>query len=263
MKKILKITVGIIILLILVSAGTWFFLDTLVQRTIEKRGTKELGVDVELEQADLAVLDGEFMLTGLRIENPEGYQGRLFEMTGARTTMQPATLFKDEVVVDSLVIDSPSLNIKYTFNGTNLAKVLSRINSGTPSTDQKQKQKRYRIRQIEINGAKVAIDSSVGAELPVVLTLPDIVMENVSSSDGAGLTLAQVFEKVAVKMTATAIRTGKTEIPPVMLLDISTDLKQYAPELEIGIPEKAKGILEKAQGILQDLLKGGEKETNK
>jgi uncharacterized protein involved in outer membrane biogenesis len=263
MKKILKIAAGIIFLVAIVSAGTWFFLDAIVQRTIEKRGSQELGVAVKVDQADLAVLDGEFMLAGLQIENPEGYKGRLFEMNGARTAMQPATLFKDEIVVDSLVIDSPSLNIEYTFNGTNLAKVLSRIDSGTVPVDQKQKQRTYQIRQIEINGAKVTMDSSVGAELPVTLTLPDIVMENVSSSDGKGLTLAQVFEKVAVKMTATAIRTGKTEIPPVMLLDVSTDLKQYAPELEIKISEKAQGILEKAQGILMDLLKGGEQETNK
>jgi uncharacterized protein involved in outer membrane biogenesis len=261
MKIALKAATVLILLLILVSAAGWFLLDATVQRTFERRASAQLGVKVEIDQADLAVLDGELTLAGLQIQNPDGYQGRLFEMNGARTAMRPATLLKDEIVIDSLVIDSPSLHIEHSLEGTNLAKILGRFEQIEPQPGGTRNQKTYRIKQLEINGAQVTMNSSPAAKSPVVVSLPDIQMENVSSSDGAGLTLAQVFEKIFIKMTATAFRTGKTEIPPEMLLTFSSDLSRFAPELEIGIPEKAKGILEKAGGILKGLFKEGKEKT--
>jgi hypothetical protein len=147
------------------------------------------------------------------------------------------------------------LHIEHSLEGTNLAKILARSEQTEPQPGGTRNQKTYRIKQIEINGAQVTMNSSPAAEPPVTISLPDIQMENVSNSDGAGLTLAQVFEKIFIKMTATAFRTGKTEIPAEMLLTFSSDLSRFAPELEIGIPEKAKGILEKASGILRGLFK--------
>jgi uncharacterized protein involved in outer membrane biogenesis len=240
---------------ILAAAVVWLAADLLVQRTIERQGSEDLGVDVELKQASLIFLDGELALIGLAVANPDGYKGRLFELNAARTTIRPAALFGDEVVIDTLVINSPSLYLEHSLQGTNLGKVFGKIKKSEPETGEPKKQKTYRIKKLEINGARVTISSSLTGKPPVVITLPDIHMENVSSGEGAGLTLAQVFEKVFVKMSETAFRTGRAEIPADLLMNVSTDLSRYAPELGVGIPEKAKGMLEKAGNALRGLFK--------
>lgn len=258
MKSALKIVVAVCVIVIIGAAAVWLSLDALLKRTIESRGSRELGVNVELGQANLKALDGELTLSRLKIDNPEGYEGKLFETIETRTTMRPLALFDDEVVIDTLVIDSPSLDIEHSLQGTNLAKLLEKIQPAGPQGTEPARQKTFKIKRLEINGARVSMSSSLTARPPVVVSLPDIELENVSNADGGGLTLAQVFEKVLVKMAATAFRTGKAQIPAELLLNVSSDLTPFAPELEIGIPEKAKGLMEKAQGILKDLFKGEE-----
>jgi len=135
--------------------------------------------------------------------------------------------------------------------------VLAQIERAEPKTGE-HKQKTYRIQNVQITGARVTINSALTEKPPVVIVLPDIHMENVSSADGAGLPLARVFEKVLVRMTQTAFTTGSKEIPAELLLNVSADLTPYAPELAISLPEKAKGYLEKAQDFLKDLFKPDE-----
>jgi len=255
MRIFLRVAATVIVLLLLAGAAIHLFADVLTQKALERRASETMGVSVELERANVVLLDGELTLVDLKIANPEGFSGKLFEMSKGKTAVRPSAFLKDEIVIDTLVIDSPSLNIEHSLKGTNLAQIFSRLNQAESEEGGAKKQKTYKIKQLEINGARVTMNSVPTAKPAVILTLPDIHMENVSSADGAGLTLAQVFEKVFVKMTQTAFRTGTTEIPSELLLNVSADLTPYAPELEIGIPEKAKGILEKAGGILRDLFK--------
>lgn len=257
MKGVLKVAVVVVLVVVILAAVVFFSLNSIIRKGVEEVGGRSLGVKVQLSQANLSILGGKLALTNLRVSNPDGFStDRLFETASASAAMRPSALFQDEVVIDSIVLDSPSLTIEQSTRGTNMAQVLANIEGGEKKPAEKpEKQKLYRIKMLQINGAKVTFASFLTAKEPMTVQLPDIQLENISNADGTGVTLAQLFQKVFVKMIETAIRTGKGIVPTDIMNDVTGQLGQFAPELAIGVGEKAKGAIDKAGETLKGLFK--------
>lgn len=263
MKGVWKVALVVVLAVVILAAVVFFSLNAMIRKGVEEVGGRSLGVDVQLSQANLSIMGGKVALTNLRVSNPEGFStSRLFETANASAAMQPSSLFQDEVVIDSIVIDSPSLTIEQSLHGTNMAAVLENV-KGEEKAEEKaeeereekpKKQKLYRVKMLQINGAKVTFASFLSAKEPVTVQLPDIQLENISSADGTGVTLAQLFQKVFVKMTETALRTGQGVVPTEIMNDVTGQLGQFAPELAGGVGEKAKGAIEKAGETLKGIF---------
>ncbi len=264
MKGVVKVALAVILLIVIVVAVVFFSVNSIIRKGVEEVGGRSLGVKVQLSQANLSILGGKLALTNLRVSNPEGFStGQLFETASASAAIQPSALFQDEVVIDSIVLDSPSLTIEQSPRGTNMALVLENVKGEEKAGEKAEekpeekpkKEKLYRVKMLQINGAKVTFASFLTAKEPITVQLPDIQLENISNADGTGVTLAQLFQKVFVKMIETAMRTGKGIVPTDIMNDVSGQLGQFAPELATGVGEKAKGAIEKAGETLKGLFK--------
>lgn len=260
MKGVVKVALAVVLLLVILIAVVFFSLNAMIRKGVEEVGGRSLGVKVQLSQANLSIMGGKLALTNLRVSNPDGFStGRLFETANASAAIQPSALFQDEVVVDSIVLDSPSLTVEQSTRGTNMALVLANVKGEKKAEEKPEekpgKEKLYRIKMLQINGAKVTFASFLTAKEPVTVQLPDIQLENISNADGTGVTLAQLFQKVFVKMIETALRTGKGIVPSEIMTDVTGQLGQFAPELAVGVGEKAKGVIDKTGETLKGLFK--------
>ncbi|RJP75142.1 MAG: AsmA family protein [Candidatus Abyssobacteria bacterium SURF_17] len=191
MKRMFLAVLTIVLAISVLAAIALVSIDTLTRKGIEDMGGQTLGVDVSLSRANVSLLGGRLALSGFTISNPEGFKTDwLFESARTEVKARPLALFKEDLLIDSIVIESPSLTIEQSTQGTNMALVLGSMKKDAPTDETAERQKRYRIRTLQIRDAKVAFASSLTAKAPVTIPLPDIELENVSNADGTGLTLA-------------------------------------------------------------------------
>ena len=263
MKTVYKVLVAVVLIVIILAITITFFIDTLIRRGVETAGGQALGVEVELSGADLSVLGGQLDLSGLRIANPEGFKAdSLFEMARAQAAVSPSSLLQDNITIERVTLDSPSLTIEHSARGTNMSQLLKNIEGEGREQKEPEKEapekekpeKTYTIKMLRITGAKATFDSFLTAKAPVTVALPDIEMENISSADGKGLVLAQVFRMVLVKMIETAFTAGEGTIPVDMATDMVDDLSEFVPELGDELTGKAKGLIEKGTEGLRKLF---------
>ncbi len=253
MKNVLKVVVGLALSLIVPVLLVVFTINAIVEGGIESAGKRSLGVEVELSRASLSLLDGRLALSGVRIANPEGFKTvQLLKAEGVTVAMKPVSIVQDEVLIDSFVIESPSLTVEHSLRGANIGPVLKSIQMEKGEKRELSKQKRYRIERLRIAGGQVVFASVVKPAATV--NLPDIELRDISGADGKGVPLGQVCEKVLLRMIQTAIKSEPGTIPPEMLSALTGEIKQYVPEFEIGVFDRMRGFFQRSRDDLRELF---------
>jgi len=265
MKTVLVIVGAAAVIVIAIIAIILFSLGNIIEKGVETAGSASLGTDVTLADADLSILGGRVSFGDLQIANPTGFKtDHLFKLGKAQVAVKPTSLLQDEIVIDNVILDSPSLTIEQSAAGTNMSVVLGNIKRTTPAKEKPKKeepkeeepgkQKTFRVKLLRITGAKVTFASFMTAGKPITVPLPEIKMENISNADGSGMELAQVIEKVLVEMMQKALTEGKGLVPIDIMNDVRGDLGKLAPELAGSVSDTAQELLEKTTGSLKGLF---------
>ncbi|GAB4340206.1 MAG: hypothetical protein Kow0099_16000 [Candidatus Abyssubacteria bacterium] len=259
MKAAYRVIVTTIVVLVIILVLVSIFVDALVERGIEHTASRSLQVKVELAQADLSVFGGNLALSDFHIFNPEGFTTEhLFKSTRTTATVAPADIFKDEITIESVIIESPSLTIEQSMSGANVRIVLENVQGEKPTREPAEKkleeEKKYRIHLLRLTGAQVTFASFLPGQQPITVSLPDMQMENVSSEDGTGLVLGRVLEVILVKMIQTALVERKDLIPAEISNVVAGELRTVVPGLPQSALEKAKEALERGTEKLKGLF---------
>ena len=75
-----KILLGLVVLVLLVAGGAFYMysnLDHWIKVAIEKYGTAATQTAVKLDSVKLSLADGQGSLSGLSIDNPQGFSGNV------------------------------------------------------------------------------------------------------------------------------------------------------------------------------------------
>lgn len=253
MNKMLK-RLGIAAVVIIALAIVLVFsLDAMIRKGVEAVGSHSLGVETELKGAHLSMLRSRLTLSGLRIANPEDFKtDTVFSVERARVAVRPRALLQDEITIDDITLKDPVVTIEQSPGGSNISELFERLDAlaakETGSTETEAKT--YRIKKLRIIGAKARFSSYLTAKVPVTVPLPDIEMNDISSSDGSGLTLAHVVKAVLTRMMGVAVTEGAGTVPADMMKGITGSL----PGIAEGAAGETKGVMEKASGAIKGLL---------
>src|SRR5437016_13369978 len=110
MKTLFKVVAVLIILLIIVVAGSLYFLGTIVKAGVEKAGPKVTKTNVKLSSAKLSVFSGSGELKNFVIANPEGYKTPDAVKVGSvAVNVQPGSVMSDNVVVHYVKVLAPEI----------------------------------------------------------------------------------------------------------------------------------------------------------
>ena len=136
MKKILLSLVVLAFLIVTGGVGYLYLsLNSLVKKAVETVGPTITKTDVRLASANLSPFSGSGKLSGFVIGNPEGYKGPFALKLGSiAVSVDKATVVRDPVVVNSVVINSPEIMLIGTTGGTNLQKLMKNIQSSGSSS---------------------------------------------------------------------------------------------------------------------------------
>ncbi len=234
MKKMVRRLIFVVVgLLVILSVGWYFFLNSVVRRGAEAIVPVITGSEFKLESVSVSPFSGTGTLRGVRVRNPEGFSTE-DALTAQTVSFDVAlsSLFSDELVINRLQIENPHMTYELATDGrTNIGEIQRSIErfKGTDKASRP-----VTIKQFDMTGGQVSLSASALAGRRVTSRIPDVHMTDIGTG-GEGSSLGQVAEYV-FDSVAQAVRAA--------IVGVRDDL-----------PAEAKNIADQAQKALED---GGE-----
>ncbi len=260
MKLLLKILaiaiVPLIGLLVLAIVLAWVYVDSLAERGVERGATYALDVDTQLDSADIGITSGSVELSGLSVDNPEGFDADHFlTLSNASMSVSLNSLMEDTVEVPSLVLSGIELRLERTTEGANYRVImdnLGRFEGGeqkAPDPDAKKFVIRtIAVRDVTIHADVVPIGGAIGDLTSAKLSVDEVVLRDVGSG-GEPMSIAEITTVVLKAILASAIEVGGGVIPEDVLGELSDQLGSLLDLGEMGV-----GTIEGLGEAAADLL---------
>ena len=241
MKKL----IGILVVLVVLGAVGIFILSkfagTIIQKGVTTVGPEVAQVNIELASADISFLSGSGELKGLKIHNPEGYDGdHAFYADHLSLDVQPMSVLSDKVVIDEILIIGPDIQFEQRMKSSNLNQILENIQSSLGASEGGEEAggagKKLEIKRFVLQDAKVGV--GVGAK-PISITIPTIELTDLGSGE-EGLTAGEVVGKVMTEVTG-QILAAIAKNPEIIL--------QTGGDLLKGVGDSGGSTLKKLGGL--------------
>jgi hypothetical protein len=216
MKLLAKI---IAVLLVIVIAGVIYVamnLGALIKQGIEEYAPPIVGTSVTVDSVNIMPFTGSGGINDFNVGNPQGFgDGNALSLGEISISIDPASLTKDVIIIDQILIDSPVINfIQLKDNSTNFTKLLDNVNKSTAAADSKQAtqpepaadgeatgaEKKFVIKAFDLNNAQLSATIPLLGEKPISLTLPNIHLEGIGEKSG-GQHAAGIAKEIGDKLT--------------------------------------------------------------
>ena len=249
MKKILRLSLVLLVLLGLTVVAGWLALNPIVKNQIEAAGTRGTGVLTTVRAVSTSPLAGTATLEGLTLANPGGFDGAIFEANQTRLRVDVGTLFANEVVLPSVSIDGGTVWVSLRngrLNVTELQELLAREpNSGADSRG-------YFVHDLRVRNVSVLGEIAV-AGLPaqqIRFSLDDIQQTNIR-----GENLGQMMgEVIGAVMADVGVGVGEFSPDLVGLVTGLGDASHFEPEeVEGALDTTMRGVENTADRVLDGL----------
>jgi uncharacterized protein involved in outer membrane biogenesis len=219
MKKwIIRLASGMVVLVILIVTAIGLFLDSGIKKGIETFGPKLTKVSVKLDGVSLSVLSGSGSIKGLEVGNPEGYKApTAIKLGRANLAVKPSTLMFDKMVVKSIRLEAPEINIEGSPTKNNLTKIRDNVQgttsggTGTPAKGANEPGKKLEVDEFVLTGAKVSY-TVPGVGITVPIAVPEIRLANLGTGP-EGITAGELTSLMLSKLT--------TDLVPLLTAEVS------------------------------------------
>jgi len=216
-----KILISVVFLVLLVGAGLFFYLDSIVKSGIEVVGSSVLGTAVTVESVSISPLSGQGNISGLRVENPEGFDSTYaFELDSVLVSIDVNSVFTDVAEIESITIMQPIITYETKITTDNIRALLGNLPEGEagPSDTEVTEDS---AQQLIIRDFKM-IDSQlnfVAASVTAPITLADIEMQNIGA-EGGSASAANAVRVVLQELVASIL---SADLPSLDLLRESVE----------------------------------------
>jgi uncharacterized protein involved in outer membrane biogenesis len=248
-KKLLIFgTLGVVVLVLAVVVFLNFFLDSSVERAVEKVGPRFTQTTVEVGSVNLSPFSGAGTIKGLVVGNPEGFKTPYaIKMGNASMALQPSSLLKDKIVIHSINVQGPEVTFETDLQQNNLSKIMANVEQviGTEEST-----KKFQVDELAVKGGIISVNVSTLGGKSVSVPLPDIYLKDLGTGP-EGITAADLTRQVLkaiINTTLPAAQAAVSEIAKGAVTGITTDLTKDAEKAAAD----AAGKVTKGLG---DLLK--------
>jgi hypothetical protein len=257
MKTLLKVLIALGVLLVVAALVAFLFLDGIVKAAIEKGGTYALGVETTVANADLDALGGDLKIGGLRIANPEGFEGEHFLAVGTgEMQLSLGSLREDTIEIPLLTMADLVVLLERKGDGSNYGTILDNLeklqSEGEDEEAEPGDEKRFVIRKVEVRNVRVhASLSAIGGELTDVdVPIELIELEDVTSDGGS--TMKQLVGILVEEILKAVLEKGAVGLPG----DIVQGLTRSLGKLGGVGTDVLRGAAGEVQGAVERTLEG-------
>jgi hypothetical protein len=181
-----KILISVVFLLLLVGGGLFFYLDSIVKSGIEVVGSSVLGTAVTVDSVSLSPLSGRGAISGLRVENPEGFESQYaFELDSILVSIDVNSVFTDAAEIESITIMQPIITYETKITSDNIRTLLDNlVEEGAVASDPEDADdagQQMIIREFRMVGSQL---NFVSALVSAPITLADIEIRDIGAESG-------------------------------------------------------------------------------
>ena len=260
-----KAIIGLVVVLavvVVVLGVMWLQINRVVKFGVEKGGTRVLGVETKLDDADVSIIGGSAALNGLTLASPEGFKKEhMFRMAHARSSLDPWSIRSEEILIHEVVVDGADLVMEFKGTRTNWQVVMDRLESEEPEEEAPAEQKRMKIERLVFRNGQVQV-AGLPAKVGGTVRLPDIEMKDLGVG-GPGLTARELLLRVIPRVIQEATKVLQQEYPGIDVKKLRKNLQDLVSETADveGTAGKAVEEGKKAlEGAVEGLLGGKKKE---
>jgi hypothetical protein len=237
MKKrnvVLSIVGSVLALLVVAVLVAWAMIDSLAKQAVQEGGQYALGVPTKVNSVNLSLLGGSLQMETLGVGNPAGYSSPHLMRAGRfHLALSPGSVFSDTVVVPVFELDGLDVNIEPKTLTNNIAVVLDHLKKlggessaahqpQAPAPKEKPSGKKVRVDKVVIRNVVAHVILPIPAVKPLVVKVPAIELNNVSSD--SGISIDQLIGRLVPAVLASILESGKGIIPQDLLASLNTDL---------------------------------------
>ncbi|MCX5662650.1 MAG: hypothetical protein NTW19_23465 [Planctomycetota bacterium] len=261
-RRWLKALVVVLVLVLAVVVGVWFYLDTIARIGVEKAATSALGVSTTLDSMSLRLVRGECALKGLKVSNPSGFDSTHFmTLKSGDIAVAPASLLEPKVVIPEVKLSGIDVNMELKNGKANYQVILDSVkqtqgqgtSGGSGGSGKKFVIKKLVIEDVTVHAALVP----VGGDLTrAKIVLDRIELTNIGEGSANGVELAQVASEVTRAILQAVSAKAGGILPPEMLQGLGnglagvTKLGQQTTQAVAGtVKEVGKAVTEIGKGV--------------
>lgn len=261
-KLLIALGGGLLVLIVLVVVIAFISIDKIAKAGIEKGTNHALAVPTSLDSADVGIMDGTFSMSGLQIENPEGYDSSPFflRLGSAGVAVSLKSLRSDVVTLPTFTLSDLDVHIDRKGTTSNVHQILEnlkRFESGdTPEPEtEKGPAKKFIVNEIAIKNVQVHAHllPLVGELSTAKVVIPEILLKDVGSA-GDPVSLAELTNIITQAILASAAEYDDI-IPEEILNDLKSSLGDLNALAENGVEmltTEVDKVVEDAQDQLQE-----------
>ncbi len=230
MKTLFKIVLAGFVLLVLAVVGLVVLglrmIDSIAVEVIERGGTYALGVETDVEGADVGLLGGTFSMDRLTVGNPEGYPSDWFmEVPSLDVALDTGTVTSDVIVLPTLSLGTVGVTLDGTGGTPNYRVILDNLkrfesgDGGDAPADPSSDGPKFVINSLVIEGAAVKVTNFTGVQQ--ITGDVDVAVERIELKDVGSAEPLSASELVSliVKTVMSATVENAGGILPADLLD--------------------------------------------
>lgn len=182
-----KILISLVFLILLAGGGLYFYLDTIVKSGIEVVGSSVLGTAVTVDSVSISPLSGQGSISGLRVENPEGFDSQYaFELESVLVNINVNSVFTDVAEIESITIMQPVITYETKITTDNIRTLLNNLPDSDTAAQTSEgvddAGQQLIIRDFRMMGSQL---NFVAATVTAPLTLADIEIRNIGAEGGS------------------------------------------------------------------------------
>jgi uncharacterized protein (TIGR03545 family) len=112
--KGLSVLIGVPVLLVVIAL---FLADGIIEKQVEKQGTRAVGARVDLARADLSLFPPGITLTGLEVTNPDSPMTNAVEVATISFALDVMPLLEKKVIIDDMTLVRVQFNTQRKTSG--------------------------------------------------------------------------------------------------------------------------------------------------
>ena len=245
-----KILISIVLLLLVVVGGVFFYFDSIVKNGIEVAGSQVLGTAVTVSSVSISPLSGSGSISGLKIENPEGFNSDYaIELESISVNINVSSVFSDVVEIESIVIVQPAITYETKITSDNIRTLLANLSSGSEeasdsSSEEASSGKQVIIRELKILDPQLNL---VAAFITAPIPLPDIEMQDIGD-DSESASVADAVSAVLSELSGSIL----SNVPN--LDDLKENVQERLQEGREQVEDAVSNAVEDLGGRLRGIL---------
>lgn len=211
MKRI--VIVGAVVVVLLLAGGLAYLLlslDAIVERAIEREGTRAVGTAVRVGSVDIGLSEGTGTIRDLRVANPEGFGGGdVFRLEEIELDLDTRSLTARPFRLSRIRVEETTVRLAVDEKGrTNLDRIVRRTREAPAEEPAQGEPTRLAIDRLSFTGGAVWLQRP-GADEPERLGLPGFDRTGIGGAEGAtGGEIARVVVEALARQVA-ASRAGR------------------------------------------------------